>query len=724
MEKLEGTLKRIVYVNNESGYMVARLTPGSRKADPLTIVGNLAAVSPGEKLSLKGCWRIHPKYGRQFEVKEYESLTPVTADGIQKYLGSGLIKGIGPALSARIVDHFGKTTLQVIEKQPERLQEIEGIGPSRLERISQAWARQRDIREVMLFLKAHSVSTGYAIKIFKAYGQQAIRIVKQNPYLLPRDIFGIGFKIADRIAMKLGIAEDDPERIAAALKYTLNQAAAIGHVYLPRPALIDSCVEMLGVERGRVDGALNTLAQRGTVVIEQDEASGADDKEEAVFLSPFYHGEIGVTSRLNLIKETPSQVRPQQAENLLRQLKEKNPIDYAPEQEEAIKSSLLGKIMIITGGPGTGKTTTVRGIIQAMEWLNWRVVLAAPTGRAAKKLSEATGREAKTIHRLLGYSPKNGFRYDERNQLQTDAVIIDELSMVDLILMNNLVKAVPSNANLVLVGDVDQLPSVGAGAVLHALIASGQIHVVKLIKIFRQAQKSLIVVNAHRVNRGNFPYLKGKAKDDFFFIPQEEPEEVARIIARLVSQRLPKYYGLNPFSDIQVLTPMHRGAAGANNLNRLLQETLNPKDEIALPPASGRFRLGDKVMQIRNNYQKDIFNGDIGQITDVDPVNQQLIVKFPDQALIHYDAADLAELVLAYAITIHKSQGNEYRAVVMPMLTHHYVMLQRNLLYTGITRARELMIIVGSKKALRIACKNDKQRTRYSRLATRLAKKT
>jgi len=715
LERLEGTLERIVYQGEEDGYLVARLAPLGDEDRLITIVGNLAAVSPGEHLVLQGWWSLHPKYGRQFEVKEYKTILPATEAGIQKYLGSGLIKGIGPVLSQRIIEHFGKDALRIIEEEPERLEEVEGIGPQRLQLITQAWEEQKEIREVMLFLKAHDVSTGYAVKIFKHYGREAIKVVKENPYRLAEEIFGIGFKTADRIAMKLGTARDAPERIEAAVEYTLSEAADDGHVYLPRALLISKCAEMLEVETDRVHQAIDKLARRELVVVE------GGDEEEAVFLTPFYYAEVGVANRLKRIKSTPSRMDPQKVENLLSRLEKQTTIDYSSEQKEAIRAALMSKIIILTGGPGTGKTTTVKGIIQVMEWLGWRVLLCAPTGRAAKRLSEATEREAKTIHRLLGYRPPKEFSFNERHPLEADAVIIDELSMVDLILMNNLLKAVPPHASLVLVGDVDQLPSVGAGDVLHDLIKSGEIHTVKLTKIFRQAQQSRIVINAHRVNQGEFPYLKAAAKDDFFFIEEEDPEEAAELICQLAAERLPRYYGFGPFSDIQVLSPMYRGAAGADNLNRLLQERLNPKEAFSLPFTSRRFRLGDKVMQIRNNYEKEIFNGDIGRIVDVDSTDQEIRVEFPDRGSVLYDAADLNELVLAYAITIHKSQGSEYKAVVMPILTQHYVMLQRNLLYTGITRARELVVIVGSKKALGIAVRNDKQQLRYSHLATRLA---
>lgn len=723
MEELQGVLERIVY-EGKDGYTVARLIPANQENEGrlYTVVGSLAAVSPGENLLLRGWWSVHPKYGRQFEVKEYETILPATEAGIQKYLGSGLIKGIGPVLSTRIIECFGKDALRIIEEEPERLMEVDGIGPHRLELIARAWEEQKEIRQVMLFLKAHDVSTSYAVKIFKTYGREAIKVVQQNPYQLAEDIFGIGFKTADGIAMKLGIARDAPARIEAAVQYTLSEAADEGHVYLPKAELVSKCKGMLEVDEDRVERAVDELARREAVLIEQEPTQAASaGRGEAVFLAPFYYAEIGVVNRLKGIIAARRSVDSQKIENLLRQLERRKVIDYSPEQREAIKAALTSKVLILTGGPGTGKTTTVQGIIQVMEQLGWRVLLAAPTGRAAKRLSEATGREAKTIHRLLGYRPPKEFQYNERNWLKADAVIIDELSMVDLILMNNLVKAVPPRASLLLVGDVDQLPSVGAGNVLHDLIQSGKIPVVKLTEIFRQAQQSRIVVNAHRVNRGEFPYLKATDKDDFFFIEEERPEQAAEIITELVSDRLPRFYGFDRVRDIQVLSPMYRGAAGADNLNSLLQERLNPKEPLNLPFTSRRFRIGDKVMQIHNDYEKDVFNGDIGQIVAVDREEQKMMVEFPDRGVVPYEAADLNELVLAYAITIHKSQGNEYRAVVMPILTHHYVMLQRNLLYTAITRAKELVVIVGTKKALGIAVRNDRQQLRYSHLSARLA---
>ncbi|OGF57582.1 MAG: hypothetical protein A2Z21_06095 [Candidatus Fraserbacteria bacterium RBG_16_55_9] len=729
MEMIEGTLEHIVYRSESDGFTVAYLASSDQTDQFVTIVGNLLAVSPGENLVLKGQWAIHPKYGRQFEVHDYHTVLPTTEAGLQKYLGSGLIKGIGPALATRIIECFREDTLRILDEQRERLLEVKGIGPHKLQQITRAWDEQKEIREVMLFLKAHDVSTGYATKIFKTYGREAIRIVQENPYQLAEDIFGIGFKIADRIALKLGLARDAPQRIEAALLYALEEAANEGHVYLPRAELAQRCMRMLELEESEasafIESAVERLIQRARVMRDHAEGEDAGEQGEVIYLPPFYYGELGVAHQLKQIKTTPIRVGHEKVSQLLSRLTReaaKVGHTYSSEQEEAIRAALLSKAVILTGGPGTGKTTTVRGILQMMEWLGWTVLLAAPTGRAAKRLSEATGREAFTIHRLLGYRPPRGFEFYEDNKLDADAVIIDELSMVDLLLMNHLVKALPPEAHLILVGDADQLPSVGPGNVLHDLIQSGEFAVIRLSQIFRQAQESRIVVNAHLINQGQFPYLEATETSDFFFLKEEDPEQAAQLICQLVTQRLPQFYKYDPFQDIQVLSPMYRGASGVENLNQLLQERLNPSKSISLPGSQRELRLGDKVMQVRNNYEKEVFNGDIGRIVDVNLVEQQLWVRYPDRGLIPYDAADLNELVMAYAVTIHKSQGSEYKSVIMPILTHHYVMLQRNLLYTGITRAKELVVLVGSKRALGMAVRNDKQQLRYSRLAKRLAR--
>ncbi len=720
MEVLEGTVEQIVYQSDTDGFMVARFTPSAHPDQLITIVGNLVVVSAGEQLVLKGRWSIHPKYGPQFQIEEYRTTTPATVTGICKYLGSGLIKGIGPVLAERITSHFGLETLKVIDEDPQKLTEVEGIGEVRAERIKRAWAEQKEIREVMLFLKAHDVSTAYAAKIYKTYGQRAIRVVKENPYQLAEDIYGIGFVTADRIARDLGMAPDAPQRLQAGILYVLSEAAdREGHVYLPRAELLERCAQILeATERTKIEAALLAAASARRVVL-HDRGEG---QEPAVYLAPFLTAEQGLARRLKALLAAPGPVPStalEKAERLIAQIKQEWP--YSDRQLQAIRAILTHKLIILTGGPGTGKTTTVRGMIRLLENLDLKVELAAPTGRAAKRLSEATGRPARTIHRLLEYSPKEGFGRDEGRPLKLDALVVDELSMVDLLLMYHLVKAIPPRAALILVGDVDQLPAVGAGNVLRDLIDSGVPKVIELTEIFRQARQSLIITNAHRIKRGEFPEIQQR-EGDFFFLEAEEPEEAAQATLELVTQRLPARYGFDPL-EIQVLSPMYRGAAGVDALNRTLQERLNPVGPSpSLVRSGGRsFRVGDKVMQIHNDYEKDVFNGDIGRVMAVDPVEGQLMVEYPGRGPVLYETADLAELVPAYAVTVHKAQGSEYRAVVLPWLTQHYMMLQRNLLYTAVTRAKELVVIVGTKKALGIAIRNDKQARRYSGLLSRLA---
>ncbi len=718
MEELEGTLERIVYEAEETGYCIARFhSPGFRKE--LTIVGNLLTCSPGEHLKLLGRWTVHPKYGRQFQIEEYQTTAPATVVGLCKYLGSGLIKGIGPVLAERITKLFGLETLKIIDEEPERLTEVEGIGKVRLKRIQSAWAEQQEVREVMLFLKAHDVSTKYAAKIYKTYGQKAIRLLKQNPYRLAEDIYGIGFKTADKIAADLGMAPDAPQRLQAGLLYLLNEAAAKeGHVYLPRAELLERCAQILEADRPLIEAALSVAAGERKIFSEER----ADEPEPAVYLAPFFYAERSLARQLLKLLTMPGPVprsAAPQAERLLKEIARETP--YSEQQLSAIRATLTSKLILLTGGPGTGKTTTIKGLLSLLEGLGLTVRLAAPTGRAAKRLSEVTGREAQTLHRLLDYSPQEGFGHDEERPLKLDALIVDELSMVDLLLMFHLAQALPPRALLVLVGDVDQLPAVGAGNVLRDLISSGAAQVIELQEIFRQARQSLIVTNAHRINRGKFPELKPRPEGDFFFLEVAEPEEVARTIEELVARRLPAHYGLDPVEDIQVFSPMYRGAAGADALNRALQERLNPRRTDHPSPAlryGGRsFRAGDKVMQIHNDYEKDVFNGDIGRVRLADPIEQQLIVSYPGRGEVLYELTDLSDLVIAYAITVHKAQGSEYRAIVLPWLTQHYIMMQRNLLYTAVTRARELVVIVGTKRALWLAIRNDKQVRRYSGLA-------
>ncbi|MBI1741882.1 ATP-dependent RecD-like DNA helicase [Candidatus Acetothermia bacterium] len=714
MEELRGTLERMVYESDEDGYTVARVSSAGFP-DLITVVGNLMGVSPGEHLLMQGGWTHHPKFGRQFQIQEYQTLIPATVVGICKYLGSGLIRGIGPVMAERITQHFALETLRLIDEEPLRLQEVEGIGPIRCERIQQAWQEQKEIRQVMLFLKGHDVSTKYAVKIFKTYGQAAVRIVTQNPYRLAQDIWGIGFKTADRIATSLGTAKDAPQRLQAGLVHLLNEAASDeGHVFLPKSELLRRSSEILGVETRLLEAALQASQKEQGIKVDAQE-------DPAIYLPALHTSENGIAQRfLALCAGTPSTRGESQVSKWLSEFQQREKIEYSQQQRQAILAALQRKVLILTGGPGTGKTTTVKGLLHLMECMGWKILLAAPTGRAAKRLSESTGRPAQTIHRLLEFSPREGFLRNETHPLETNALIVDELSMVDVVLMHHLLKAVPPEASLVLIGDVDQLPAVGPGSVLQDLIRSGVAEVVQLTEIFRQAQQSQIITNSHRINRGEFPDLKAQSSGDFFFLQQEDPAAAAELILDLVTRRLPARYRYDPIDDIQVLCPMYRGEVGADQLNRALQERLNPAEELGLPHAGRELRVGDKVMQIRNNYEKDVFNGDIGRVLDVDRIEQQVSVLFPGRGRVEYEVADLSELVPAYAITVHKSQGSEYRAIVLPLLTQHYVMLQRNLLYTALTRAKELAVLVGTKKALMIAIKNNPVVQRNSQLALKL----
>ena len=711
METLKGTLERIVYENTETGYTIARFTSREYPHELLTVIGNLMSASPGETLLLKGQWVNNPQYGRQFQIEQYETIMPATVVGVKKYLGSGLIKGIGPVMASRIVSHFGMDTLDVIEKSPRKLQQVSGIGAKRVTMIINAWEEQREVKNIMLFLQSHDVSTTHAAKIYKTYENESINVVRENPYQLADDIYGIGFKTADTIAQNLGMEKDAPARIMSGIQYVLNQKADDGHVFLPEGELVNESCAILAVTPEQVREAVTGLLIKKAVVIEDD----------AIYLAPFYYAEVGVANGIKRLLQTPSSARmPSDMDKCLRDVESTMRMRLAENQQEAIRKALTCKVMILTGGPGTGKTTTTIGMIRLFEQLGRRIVLASPTGRAAKRMSEITGREAKTIHRLLEFTPRgNTFKRNQDNPLEADVVIIDEMSMVDLILMNNLVKAISQNATLILVGDIDQLPSFGAGNVLRDLIDSQCIEVVRLIEIFRQAQQSMIVTNAHKVNRGIFPQLTGPKNRDFFFIEEEEPEKAATLIQELICNRLPDYYNYDPIDDIQLLCPMRRGTVGVENFNRLLQDALNKNAE-NLPRGGYNFRIGDKVMQIRNNYDYDVFNGDIGRITKVNVEKQEVVVTYLEKT-VNYDIADLNELVLAYAITIHKSQGSEYRVVVIPLLTQHYMMLQRNLVYTGITRAKELVVLVGTQKALAMAIRNNQVVRRHTGLAQRLA---
>jgi exodeoxyribonuclease V alpha subunit len=718
---LQGQIERITYTNDENGFTIAKVKVYGRR-DLVTVAGNLLAPTPGEILKMQGEWATHPKYGEQFRVVHYRSLVPASVYGIEKYLGSGLIKGIGPIIAKRIVKAFGKETLDVIEQEIEKLVEVEGIGKKRVEMVRKAWADQKEIRQVMLFLQSHGVSSGYATKIFKTYGNEAIEVVQENPYRLATDIFGIGFLTADRIAEKLGFAKDSELRAEAGILYVLHQLADEGHVYYPLEPLLTKCQEILEVDQEILLRALDTLGAEQKIVMEDlEENTDSKGGHRAVYLAKFHVSETNIAARLKTLITAPKAIRPIDPDKAIAWVQQQLDITLASKQVEAVKCALTNKVVVITGGPGTGKTTIINAILKIFAKARVKFLLAAPTGRAAKRMSEATGHEAKTIHRLLEYSiQKGGFQKNDKTPLKCDLLVVDEASMIDTILMHHLLKAVPLSATLILVGDVNQLPSVGAGAVLQDIIASRAVPVMELNEIFRQARESLIIVNAHKINQGLMPTFRssGPKLEDFYFIEQEEPEKVLGIILELVKERIPSRFGFDPIDDIQVLTPMHKGLVGAGNLNQELQQGLNPGPD-SLTRGGRNFRLQDKVMQIQNNYEKEVFNGDLGRIFKIDPESQEVIIDF-DGRKVPYDYADLDEVVLAYAISIHKSQGSEYPAVVIPILTQHYVLLQRNLIYTAVTRGRKLVVIVGSRRALAMGIKNDKTKMRYTFLRNRL----
>ena len=722
--RLTGQIEHITFTNQENGFTIAKVrVPGRR--DLVTVVGNLLAPTPGEMLDMQGEWAHHPKFGEQFKVEQFTTQVPATVYGITKYLGSGLIKGLGPVMAGRIVERFGKNTLDVIEQGIGRLAEVPGVGAKRIAMIAKAWQAQRDIRDVMVFLQGHGVGPGYAAKIFKQYGNRAVAVVRENPYRLATDVTGIGFATADRIAEHIGIPRHSPLRVEAGVLFVLQQLAEEGHVYYPRDALIERCREVLAVEEGSVAQALNLLAAARRVVVEarRDGAGELPAGGDAVFLSTLHRCEAGVAQRLKALQEVPRRLGSADAAQAVAWVQDRLGMAFSANQVGALRGAMAHKLMVITGGPGTGKTTIVNAILKIFSRRAARVLLAAPTGRAAKRLSEATGHEAKTIHRLLEYNAqKGGFQRDEERPLDCDLIVVDESSMIDVVLMHQLLKAVPLTAAGILVGDVNQLPSVGPGNILGDIIDSGRVPVVRLTEIFRQARQSQIIVNAHRINQGILPTSEPAGDNvpdpDFFFIEQEDPERVLETIVELVRNRIPRRFGLDPLDDIQVLTPMHKGVVGATNLNRRLQETLNP-GEGGVARGDRVFRVNDKVMQIRNNYDKDVFNGDIGRITAISTEEKVLTVLIDGRAVV-YDFSELDEIVHAYAVSVHKSQGSEYPAVIFPVLTQHYILLQRNLIYTAVTRARRLAVIVGTRKALAIGVKNMRTDRRYTLLRERL----
>lgn len=705
MQKLRCVVERITYQNPENGYSVMRVKVKGYD-ELVTLVGNLLEVPAGSVLLCEGDWKVDKRYGSQFVAQTWEEVMPATLYGIEKYLGSGLVKGIGPKFAQLIVNYFGLDTIEIIETDIKRLYEVPGIGQKRVEKIAESWEKQKDIKNVMLFLQGYGVSTAYAAKIYRQYGKESIDTVKTNPYKLADDIWGIGFKTADTIASKMGYEKNDLRRLKSGVTYTLSHMAEEGNVYAEEEQLVKSAIELLDADETPVRQAISEMLQSEDLIADA----------EAIYMPPFYYAEAGTANRLNKLMDCVEgslfNIIPD-----ISVISKQTGVEYDEVQAEAIREAVSSKVMVLTGGPGTGKTTTTQGIIAALKAMGLRILLAAPTGRAAKRMSEATAMEAKTIHRLLEYNPKDGYKRNDDNPLEGDALIVDECSMIDLLLMNNLMKAIPAGMRLVLVGDIDQLPSVGAGNVLRDIIDSKRIPVIRLTRIFRQAQESRIVMSAHAINKGVFPDTSNGKNTDFFFIQQEDPEQAVDTIVKLVKERLPNAYK-RPTSDIQVLTPMQRGVVGAANLNMALQTVLNP-GQVSLNRSGYSFRQGDRVMQLRNNYDKEVFNGDLGYIERVDMEDRTLFVCF-DGRTVEYDVSELDELTLAYATTIHKSQGSEYPIVVMPVLMTHYVMLQRNLIYTGITRAKKICVLVGTKKALSFAIRNLSVLKRNTKLKERL----
>ncbi|WP_443728927.1 SF1B family DNA helicase RecD2 [Streptomyces anatolicus] len=730
MATLEGVLERITYANEETGYTVARVDTGRGAGDLLTVVGSLLGAQVGESLRMRGRWGSHPQYGKQFTCENYTTVLPATIQGIRRYLGSGLIKGIGPVMADRITTHFGVDTLDIIEREPKRLVEVPGLGPKRTKMIAAAWEEQKAIKEVMVFLQGVGVSTSIAVRIYKKYADASISVVKNEPYRLAADVWGIGFLTADRIAQAVGIPHDSPERVKAGLQYALSNSTDQGNCYLPEERLISDAVKLLQVDTGLVIDCLTELAgeEEGVVRESLPDPEGGDDIT-AVYLVPFHRAELSLAGQLTRLLRTPEDRMPAFKDvawdKALAWLADRTGATLAPEQEAAVRLALTQKVAVLTGGPGCGKSFTVRSIVELARAKKAKVVLAAPTGRAAKRLAELTGAEASTVHRLLELRPGGDAAYDKERPLDADLVVVDEASMLDLLLANKLVKAVPPGAHLLFVGDVDQLPSVGAGEVLRDMLgAESPIPAVRLTRIFRQAQESGVVTNAHRINSGVPPLTQGMK--DFFLFVEEETEDAGRVTVDVAAHRIPRKFGLDPRRDVQVLAPMHRGPAGAGNLNGLLQQAITPaRPDLPEKRFGGRvFRVGDKVTQIRNNYEKGrngVFNGTVGVVTALDLDEQRLTVLTDEEEEVPYDFDELDELAHAYAVTIHRSQGSEYPAVVIPVTTGAWMMLQRNLLYTAVTRAKKLVVLVGSRKALGQAVRTVSAGRRCTALDFRLA---
>lgn len=732
MITLEGTVEEIIYKNEDNGYTVAMM---ETKDDVVTIVGYIPFLNIGETLRVEGEWSYHPNYGEQLKIENVSTVVPATINGIEKYLSSGLIPCIGPKTAQKIVERFGVDSLDIIQYTPERLKEIEGIGDKKIKKISEAFEEQRDLRDIMVFLQQYGITATYGVKIFKMYGKETIKIISENPYRLSEDIFGIGFKTADKIAQNMGIDPRSPYRIEAGIKFVLMEYAGNGHSYVPKEELFVQVSKLLSLGEDLIDESLRDLALKGDIHLEYIE------EEIFVYYMPFFKAESNVSAKIVQLSRTKLDSLEIDVEKEIKTIEDEEGISFADKQKEAIKEAIENGIVVITGGPGTGKTTTINAIIKLFEKKDLTISLAAPTGRAAKRMSQASGREAKTIHRLLEYSGVDGemgFAINEGAPIDSDVVIIDETSMVDILLANNLFKAIMPGTRVVLVGDVDQLPSVGPGNVLRDIISSGVVKVVKLDHIFRQAEESMIIVNAHRINRGEPPNLNVKDKD-FYFMTRNNTKDIVGTILELCRERLPNFNGYDSLRDIQVLTPMKKGDVGINSLNKYLQEQLNPKRYGKAEKKFGDeiFRVGDKVMQIKNNYNTEwqiikdgkvvekgegVFNGDFGFIKDMDEEDRLMTVIFDDEKEVLYDFGQIDELKLAYATTVHKSQGSEFPVVIMPMFWGPPMLLTRNLLYTAITRAKELVVLVGEEKYLYMMIKNNRITKRYSSLDFRLRK--
>jgi exodeoxyribonuclease V alpha subunit len=730
-ETITGVVERLTFYSEESGYTVARLTRSSIK-DLTTIVGSFANIQPGQTLQLTGFWRDHPQYGSQFQVINYKETKPATLTGIEKYLGSGLIKGVGPVTAKRIVAHFGTETLEIIENQIDRLIEVNGIAKKRIKLIKNAWETQKAIKEVMVFLQGHGVSTIYAVKIYKQYGDKAIATVNHNPYQLATDIYGIGFLTADKIARNLGVAPDSQFRYCAGLVHALSEAAEDGHCYLPQPELIESVIKLLTTESHQPTE--EAMTQTITNMALKDELIREKDGDTLLCYKPtYYHTEKNLAELIHERLNKPVTTDIPRVRAWTERFTQTQKIELSQQQQEAVEMAAYSPIMIITGGPGVGKTFTTHTIVSLWKAMGKSIALAAPTGRAAQRLAEMTGLEAKTIHRLLEFDPRTrGFKSDNDNPLPQTAIIVDEASMLDLFLAYALVKAVSASAQLLLVGDIDQLPSVGPGSVLADLINSGRVPVVRLTQVFRQAQQSAIITAAHQINRGQYPTIEpinnSPVSDCLWHSGGFEAEHGVQTICELITDLIPKL-GFNPATDVQVLCPMSRGLVGTRNLNTVLQELINPKspDKVEITRGGMTLRVGDRVIQQTNDYQREVFNGDLGIITDIDTVEQEINVQYGDSAIadlsvrsVIYDYADLNEITLAWSVSIHKSQGSEYPVVILPFYMQHYMMLSRNLLYTGLTRAKKLAIVIGAKKAISLAVRSTDDMRRYTRLQQRL----